>query len=212
VLGYTRFCDLTIRLNSNVLIPRPETEEMIYMIRDKLSFSPHRILDIGTGSGCIALVMKKLFPEAETVGLDVNRAALEVATVNGRENNLRVQWKEGNILDRSECDHSMPYDLIISNPPYVLESERQEMEPNVLDFEPAEALFVRDQDPLLYYRAISEFSRVFLEEDGVLWVEINERLGEKTSVVFRKGGFEAVTIHEDIHGKERFIEARRQVP
>jgi release factor glutamine methyltransferase len=209
ILGYTHFCDLKICVNQNVLIPRPETEEMVFRIIEQISKLPRRILDVGTGSGCIALAMKHRFPEAEVCGIDESRAALELAAANGKMNGLEVTWNEENILDRTSWRNPEGFDLIISNPPYVLKSEQSGMHSNVLNFEPGSALFVEDHDPLIFYRAIAEYGRNYLNKHGTLVVEINERFGPGTARIFEVSGFQNVTILKDLHEKERYIEVTR---
>jgi len=209
ILGYTYFCDLKITLNKSVLIPRPETEEMVYKIIIHCFRPPIHILDIGTGSGCIALALKDRFKEATIYGLDVSRKALEVASKNGVMNGLDVNWIEKDIVREATLNGENGFDLIVSNPPYVLNSERAIMNDNVLDYEPVDALFVEDSDPLVFYRTIASFSKKQLNKKGTVWVEINERLGTETASLFEKAGFQHVTILKDIHEKERFIRAEK---
>ena len=203
---------MNIMVNENVLIPRPETEELVYKIVGRLPFQPTRILDVGTGSGCIALAMKQHYPKATVTGLDISRAALDTATENGRIHDLEISWLEGDILDASCLDLGSEFDLVISNPPYVLRSEKSTMHPNVIDFEPGSALFVEDQDPLIFYEAIAVACNKYLARKGSLWLEINERFGSETAMKLKSAGFRHLTIFKDIHEKERFIEASRQHP
>ena len=209
ILGLTRFCELTIKVNENVLIPRPETEEMVCRIIENRGGAPSRILDLGTGSGCIALALKKHFQHATVAGLEWSKPALDLARQNGEHNELEVEWIHGNMLDPSTMDRFMEYDLVVSNPPYVLTEEKAQMERNVLDFEPANALFVENNDPLKYYRAIAACSTQILSAGGTLWIEINERFGADTSHLLAEAGLKSITIHKDIHEKERFIQARK---
>ncbi|MCK5137200.1 MAG: peptide chain release factor N(5)-glutamine methyltransferase [Bacteroidales bacterium] len=209
ILGYTYFCDLKIGVNENVLIPRPETEEMVYKIFNRYPHYPGRIMDLGTGSGCIALALKHRFPEAMVSGLDLSMDALELAAENSRNNRLDVNWMEGNILKGASWKGEDGFDLIVSNPPYVLNSERSMMDANVLEFEPQQALFVDDHDPLVFYDEIAAFCRKFLNDGGSLWVEINERFGTETALLFEKAGLINIAILKDIHEKERFIKANR---
>jgi release factor glutamine methyltransferase len=209
ILGYAQFCDLSIRVNANALIPRPETEEMVYRITEKIQKSPSRILDLGTGSGCIALALKKHFREATVVGLELSGPALDLARKNGLLNELEVEWIAGDMLAPEFPAEHANYDLVVSNPPYVLEKEKEDMDRNVLDFEPQAALFVEDQDPLKFYRAIAAGSEKLLSKGGALWVEINERFGAEVSTLFEKTGLTGITVYKDIHEKERFIEARK---
>jgi len=208
ILGYTYFDDLKILVDERVLIPRPETEEMLFHMKSDFA-TGDRLLDLGTGSGNIALALKKRFPETHVTGLDVSRSALEVAEENGRLNNLDVAWVWENILDPELLKKEDPFNLVVCNPPYVLKSEKEMMKTNVLEFEPGSALFVNDSDPLLYYRSIATFCVDHLKEGGMFWVEINERFGKETARLFNKKGFEHVAILRDIHGKERFINGRK---
>jgi len=209
ILGYTYFCDLRIIVNENVLIPRPETEEMVFKIIQHYHEPPKSILDIGTGSGCIALALKHRFTEATITGLDVSPKALDVAAENGRNNSHEVNWIEGDILHETHWSYENGFDLIVSNPPYVRNSERAIMDANVLDYEPGNALFVDDTDPLVFYKKIASLGANHLNDHGILWVEINEQMGGKTAALFKKAGFQKVTIVKDIHEKERFIRANK---
>lgn len=209
ILGYTVFCDLKIRVNENVLIPRPETEEMVYRITRDQSMTPAKVIDVGTGSGNIALALKSHFRDARVTGLEVSSAALEMARLNGRENGLEVNWVSASILEPDSFPREGPYDMVVSNPPYVLQSEKEQMAQNVSGFEPHTALFVPDAHPLKYYSAVSDFCRNHLSHNGKLWLEINERLGTETAKLLAENGFKGITIHRDIHDKERFIEASK---
>jgi len=209
ILGQTHFCDLSINVDKGVLIPRPETEEMVEHIKANTADPIHRIIDLGTGSGCIALALKKYFPDAEVWGVDISRKALRVAKENGRKNNLEINWDELDLLNPYAVKESLRYDLVVSNPPYVRNSEREMMASNVLDFEPESALFVEDNDPLIFYRAIASFCTRHLADRGEIWVEINEQLGSETAKLFKKEGFTRVHILKDIHEKERFINVGR---
>lgn len=210
ILGHTLFCDLKILVNENVLIPRPETEEMIYKIFDSNTAAPKAILDIGTGSGCMALALKHKYPSSSVFGLDISREALKLAAENSRLTQLDIELLEGDILRGTPADMNTGFDLIVSNPPYVLKSERAQMEANVLNFEPASALFVEDQNPLLFYNAIARFCRDRLNPGGVLWVEINEQFGSELVSILEDYPMEKIILHKDIHEKERFIEARKR--
>jgi release factor glutamine methyltransferase len=209
ILGQTQFCELEIKVNEGVLIPRPETEALAYMIRTESSQIFSRIIDLGTGSGCLALALKDFFPEAVVTGLDVSNSALQVAEQNGQLNNLEVQWMEGDLLSAYPLPAEDLFDLVVSNPPYVLESEKMYMENHVLEHEPGSALFVKDENPLLFYHAILNFCNLHLAQGGHLWLEINERFGKETSALFENAGYEAVHIRKDIHDKERYLHARK---
>jgi release factor glutamine methyltransferase len=209
ILGYTYFLDMKISLNDHVLIPRPETEEMVYRIRKSQEIDPGRILDLGAGSGCIALALKKCYPNSYVAGVENSKDALKVAMQNSRFHRLHIDWIVADMLKGSTVNFPGQLDLMVSNPPYVRESERFRMRSNVLDFEPHEALFVSDDDPLIFYSAIISIAEEALSSNGVIWVEINENLGNETSRIFESAGFRQVTVIQDIHGKERFIRAAR---
>jgi release factor glutamine methyltransferase len=209
VLGSTEFCNLSIRVNKHVLIPRPETEEMVELIKSSTREPLKRIIDLGTGSGCIALALKHHFPEAEVWGVDKSREALLVAGENGRNNKLHVIWDYQDLLNIDPLDHWEAFDLVVSNPPYVLNKERISMARHVLDFEPPSALFVQDHEPLIFYQAITDFCKKYLAEEGEIWVEINESYGRETAMLFEQEGFKKVKLLKDIHNKERFIHACR---
>ena len=182
---------------------------------EETNSSPDRIIDMGTGSGCIALALKKHFRDAAVYGLEISSTALEMARHNGRNNNIEVEWIKGDMQDTGTPEQlnpfgpAGPFGLVVSNPPYVLMEEKEHMGKNVLDFEPALALFVSNEDPLIYYRAIATFSKEHLAQGGKLWVEINERFGNETAQLLKQYGFSGINIHKDIHEKERFIEAGR---
>ena len=209
VLGQTDFCDLKIKVDKRVLIPRPETEEMVEHIKARSRDGVHRIIDLGTGSGCIALALKKHFTEAEVWGADLSKEALAMAGENGRENSLQVSWIKYDLLNPHTLEESLRFDLVVSNPPYVRDSEREMMASNVLDFEPESALFVEDKDPLIFYRAIAAFCKSFLTDRGEIWVEINEQFGKECARIFEMEGFSKVRILKDIHEKDRYINAGR---
>jgi release factor glutamine methyltransferase len=209
ILGYTYFCDLKLEVDKQVLIPRPETEEMVEHIKVRTKDPFHRIIDLGTGSGCIALALKQYFPDAEVWGVDKSQEALSVAGVNGRKNKLHVNWGELDLLNQQPMEQSVQFDLVVSNPPYVMNRERKLMAHNVTAFEPESALFVDDNDPLIFYRAIASFCSRHLADGGKIWVEINEQFGKECAKVFEEGGLSSVQIHKDIHEKDRYINARR---
>jgi len=209
ILGTTEFCELPVKVDKNVLIPRPETEEMVEHIKTVTKEPPQRIMDLGTGSGCIALALKKYYPHAEVWGVDISREALLVAGENGRTNKLHVNWGYMDLLNTHPLDQWEAFNLVVSNPPYVKNSERKTMAPHVLDFEPESALFVEDDDPLVFYRAIADFCSLHLAIGGEVWVEINETLGMESARLFENEGFSKVRILRDIHEKNRYVHARR---
>ena len=209
VLGQTNFCDMNIKVDKRVLIPRPETEEMVEHIIARTKKPIQKIIDLGTGSGCIALALKKYFPDTEVWGADKSQEALAVAGENGRENSLQVSWIKMDLLNPHTLEESLRFDLVVSNPPYVMNSEREMMASNVLDFEPESALFVEDKDPLIFYRAIAAFCKIYLADKGEIWVEINEQFGKECAKLFEKEGFSKVRVIKDIHEKDRYINADR---
>jgi release factor glutamine methyltransferase len=192
ILGQTQFCNIKVAVDESVLIPRQETEDLVHMILSGDSQNFRQIIDLGTGSGCIALALKHYFPQARISGLDVSKEALALAEQNGRLNNLEVLWVEGDLFNNSVLsEHGEPddgFDLVVSNPPYVLESEKELMKDHVLQHEPGKALFVKDENPLLYYRAILKFCNLHLVAGGQMWVEINERFGKETAALFENAG------------------------
>ena len=210
VTGMARFDDLLIKVSPAVLIPRPETEEMVQKICASLPKEKSlRIWDIGTGSGCIAIALAKHFNNAEVIGFDVSEAALQIAKENAENNGVKVTFVQDDVLHPKSDYFSQPVDLVVSNPPYVCDSERSAMEKNVLDWEPENALFVPDADPLLFYRQILKLSKDQLNPDGQVWFEINERMGEDMVRVCREMGFSEAEIMLDFADKPRFCMARQ---
>ena len=207
ILGKADFCGMTLAVNENVLIPRPETEGLVELAKSRLQ-SPQRILDLCTGSGCIAIALAKVFPNAEITAVDISEKALEVARQNAWNQEVEIEFLQADVLNDS-LDQLPEYDLIVSNPPYVRELEKSEMQPNVLDYEPHLALFVPDNDPLLFYRRIAEIAHKHLVTNGLLIAEINENLGEETAELFCTNGFET-SLHNDFKGKTRFAAGRRE--
>ncbi len=205
IIGYTDFCGCRIAVSPDVLIPRPETEEMVEWIVGSGQWVVGSILDLCTGSGCIAIALKKAFPQTEVTAVDVSSKALEMARQNAKNNGAEVHFVEGDVLDGVNGFNGS-YGLIVSNPPYVLDSERAQMQPNVLDYDPALALFVPDDAPLRFYKAIAAIAKEHLAADGLLVVEINEALADETAALFRACGF-SPTIHDDFRGKHRWIAA-----
>jgi release factor glutamine methyltransferase len=208
VLGETSFYDCRIKITPGILIPRPETEELVdRIIRDNYGFSGN-ILDIGTGSGCIAIALARNLPLSRVTGIDISQVALDKASENASLNNVDVRFLKADILKPSH--HEIPATgIIVSNPPYIRESEKRVMHSNVLDFEPHEALFVPDNDPLLYYRAILKAANEILEPPGRIYFEINEAMGKE--IVSLMGSFDcnAVEIIKDLNGKDRIAKATK---
>lgn len=207
VLGYTHFLDLKIKVSPSVLIPRPETEELAFLINQKLAGKVGlRALDIGTGSGCLALALAKGLSNAKVEAWDISQDALELARENARFNNLNVEFIYHNMLQEVATEGG--WDVIASNPPYIADSEKREMESNVLDFEPHLALFVPDSDPLIFYRKIVEFAKGALNNGGHIFLEINQSLGQPTLALYKEAGFEAKLL-KDMSGNDRFIIATK---
>ena len=209
IIGWTEFCGCHIEVTEDTLIPRPETEEIVNWTLDLLSKSKihnlkFKALDLCTGSGCIAIALAKHLPKAEVWAIDISEKALAVAKRNAQTNNVKVNFLQADILRSPFSVPRSPFSLIISNPPYVMDKERAVMQPNVLDWEPAQALFVPDSDPLLFYRSIADIAANHLAPDGTLVLEINEQLGQETLLLFEKKGFSG-TIHNDFRGKPRML-------
>jgi release factor glutamine methyltransferase len=211
ILGETSFCGLMFSVNSKVLIPRPETEELVARIVGDHTGKKVRILDVGTGSGCIAVALAHALPGSDVTAVDVSAGALQVAAVNARRNKVAVSFIRTDVLSlqQAEQDITGRFDLIVSNPPYVRESEKAGMEKNVLLYEPPQALFVADNDPLLFYRAIARLSEKKLKEGGYLYFEINSQLGKETTDALKKEGYENVELIRDLSGKDRIIKAEK---
>ena len=205
VTGMARFNDLLLKVSPAVLIPRPETEELVQKIGTGLpKDKPIRIWDIGTGSGCIAIALAKQFPNAEVIAFDVSEEALQLAKENAESNGVKVTFVHDDVMHPQSDYLNQPVDVVVSNPPYVCDSERAAMEANVLDWEPENALFVPDDDPLLFYRQILRLAKNQLTPDGQVWFEINERMGEDMVRVCHEMGFSDVGILLDFAEKPRF--------
>ncbi|TWO30886.1 peptide chain release factor N(5)-glutamine methyltransferase [Seonamhaeicola sediminis] len=210
ILGETEFYGIPFKVNRHVLIPRPETEELVDWIIDefKNQSSELKVLDIGTGSGCIAISLSKNLPNTKVYALDVSKEALIVAKHNAELNKVEVEFIEDSILNPSDAELvsvSQKFDIIVSNPPYVRMKEKQLMKGNVLDNEPHLALFVEDNNPLLFYRAICEVAQKNLKDRGVLYCEINEYLGKDMLQLLKDYNFKRVELKQDIFNKDRMI-------
>ncbi|WP_299440496.1 peptide chain release factor N(5)-glutamine methyltransferase [uncultured Aquimarina sp.] len=209
ITGDTEFYGLSFKVNQNVLIPRPETEELVdWIIKDyqrKEGGRKIKVLDIGTGSGCIAISLAKNLPEIDMYAIDVSKEALEVAKENAKHNKVAVTFMCADILQLDALKNS--FDIIISNPPYVRELEKQEIHANVLENEPHLALFVSDQDPLIFYRKITRLAKKSLLADGLLYFEINQYLGTETKEMIKKLGFNSVSLRKDLYNNDRMIKA-----
>ena len=208
ILGETTFLDLFFSVTPDVLIPRSETEELVAMIIELHRNETPEILDIGAGSGCIAVSLAKKIPGAKVYAIDISESALQVAKKNSTANDVEVTFLQHDIFAPLPSAPQLPvrFDLIVSNPPYVMEKERDAMLPNVLNFEPPEALFVSNEDPLFFYRRIAEVALQRLAFGGVVYLEINALLGRETAELFNGKGV-ATQLIPDIHKRERFIKA-----
>ncbi|WP_026727954.1 peptide chain release factor N(5)-glutamine methyltransferase [Flavobacterium denitrificans] len=205
LLGKTSFYGLDFEVNENVLIPRPETEELVEWIinENKGNSKEIKILDIGTGSGCIAISLAKNLPNAKVYAIDVSKKALDTAKRNAINNNVEVTFMLKNILELERLKSD--YDIIVSNPPYVRNLEKAEIKKNVLDFEPHLALFVDDNDALIFYRKIAELAQKSLLENGQLYFEINQYLGKETKEMLEKMNFINIELRKDIYDNDRMI-------
>ncbi len=206
LLGMADFYDLQFKVNRHVLIPRSETEELLQLIINENKRKNLQVLDIGTGSACIAIVLAKHLRNAKICGLDVSEKALKLAMENVALHHAEVQLYCKDILHWERFKWAS-YDIIVSNPPYVTEAEKDKMANHVLCFEPHVALFVSNHDPLLFYRRILEFACVYLKKDGRIYFEINENLGKPMKKLFQGKPFAEVMLRKDIHGKNRMISA-----
>ncbi len=237
VLGEADFCGLTLKVKPGVLIPRPETEELVAWVVENVNantnllpltsnLSPLKLLDIGTGSGCIAVALAKKLKEAEVEAWDVSDDALEIARENAKRNGVQVKTSKVDVLDINANSNSQlstvnfqlstltshlspltSYNIIVSNPPYICEEEKAEMERNVLEHEPELALFVPDDDPLLFYRRIAELGLSLLKENGLLFFEINRRFGEEVVKMLQGKGYREVELRQDMFGNDRMVKA-----
>ncbi|WP_298533485.1 peptide chain release factor N(5)-glutamine methyltransferase [uncultured Algibacter sp.] len=205
IIGETEFYGLNFKVNKHVLIPRPETEELVtWVLKHANSKKEIRILDIGTGSGSIAVSLSKHLPRAHVYALDVSVEALNMAKQNAALNIVDVEFIEVDIL-KTKSIENLKFDIIVSNPPYVREQEKELMKPNVLENEPHLALFVKDNNALQFYKAIIDFSKESLSKDGILFFEINEYLGKEMIGLLKENNFSKLELKQDIFRKDRMI-------
>ena len=219
VLGQAEFCGRTFLVNEHVLIPRPETEELVQLIANSQKLSQRHtleerkanILDIGTGSGCIAITLAAMNPEAEVTAWDISAEALKVARENALLNHVEVAFQQVDVLNLPSNIGHQPsvFDIIVSNPPYIINKEREKMEANVLDYEPHLALFVPDDDPLLFYRAIAKYGLTALKPSAWLYFEINPLFANDLRQMLASMSYHDIAIKEDAFGKQRMIRAQR---
>jgi release factor glutamine methyltransferase len=221
ILGETTFYGLSFLVNENTLIPRPETEELVELIIESTNYELRntklKVLDIGTGSGCIAISLAKYLPTSEVYAIDVSEKALAVAKKNSELNDVKVNYINVDVLKIDDLKelvtHNLQlatqFDIIVSNPPYVRNLEKDEIKPNVLEYEPHLALFVDDIDPLLFYRKIVELAIKNLNPNGKLYFEINQYLGKETIKLLEDFGFRNVELKKDIYGNDRIISCEK---
>ncbi|MEF8811883.1 MAG: peptide chain release factor N(5)-glutamine methyltransferase, partial [Bacteroidales bacterium] len=207
ILGETEFYNITLKIEPHILIPRQETEELVDWVLKDVASEKKNILDIGTGSGCIAIALAKNLPGSIVTAVDYKPEILDAAKENALLNGVHIRFILADILQ----DDLPPgqYDLIVSNPPYVRNSEKKFMSQNVLNYEPSEALFVEDEDPLIFYRKIIHLAGKHLVDNGFLYFEINEYLGEETVRLLEKHGFNEICLKKDLNNKNRMIKAQK---
>lgn len=212
LLGTSNFYGLDFKVNPHTLIPRPETEELVdWMLKDIANINPSvsdlKILDIGSGSGCIPITLAKHLPLAKIVSMDVSESALEVAQQNAVSNGVAVDFILQNILELDRFPNA--FDIMVSNPPYVRNSEKKDMKTNVLKYEPSLALFVSDEDPLIFYRKIAVLAYQNLNKNGFLYFEINQYLAQETYDLLEKVGFKNIELKNDFRGNPRMMRAKK---
>lgn len=207
IRGFADFCGRQFKVAPGVLIPRPETAELVELVVKENPDARH-LLDIGTGSGCIAISLDKSLPETKVEAWDVSEEALAIARENNEKLNARVSFRQTDVL-ADELESETSFDVIVSNPPYVTEAEKQEMDANVLDWEPELALFVPNEDPMRFYRRIAQLGRELLVEGGNIYFEINQAYGRETTHILEMNQYHDVRVIRDIFGKERIVTAKR---
>lgn len=212
VLGSTIFFGCEILVNKNVLIPRPETEELVEWILKDINNKNQKlqIIDLCSGSGCISIALAKNLPKSQIDGIDVSEKALELSQKNSVLNKVSVNYIQTNLLDSEKINTNKKYDIIVSNPPYIKKSEKRDMDERVYKFEPNEALFVTDENPLIFYKEIIKFSMMNLNEKGKIYIEINQNLSEETQELFLKY-FTFVELKKDLSGNYRMIKAESAI-
>ena len=213
VLGQAWFAGMCLAVNEHTLIPRPETEELVnlcasWAATNKIQIAPLQILEVGTGSGCIAIALQQKMPAAIITAIDISAEAIEVATINAAKYNAPIQFKTFDFLNEARWPEMGNYDIIISNPPYIADIEKESMAGHVLNFEPHTALFVRDNDPLIFYSALANFGNKYLHKDGALFVEINQALGIQTQDVFEQKNYTTL-LKKDLFDNDRMIVATK---
>lgn len=213
VLGQAWFAGLCLQVNEHTLIPRPETEELVnlcanWAAANQMQQAPLKIVEVGTGSGCIAIALQKKLPSSQITAVDISTEALNVASANAIANNTSITFKSLDFLVESNWPELGSFDIIISNPPYIADIEKESMAGHVLNFEPHTALFVRDNDPLIFYNALANFGNKYLHKDGAVFVEINQALGIQTQDVFEQNNYTTV-LKKDLFENDRMIVATK---
>jgi len=214
ITGVVEFHNLSLEVTPDVLIPRPETEELVQLIADNETDNGLIVLDIGTGSGCIAIGLSSLLNKANVYATDVSDSAISLAKRNSTLNNQKVDFSVHDILNNKESINDndgkqILFDVIVSNPPYVTHEDKEKMHANVIDYEPHNALFVPENSPLLFYQAILEFSESYLKQSGRVYFEINERLGDELLLLLEYNNYSNIVILKDLQKKDRFITAMK---
>ncbi|SKB89851.1 release factor glutamine methyltransferase [Parapedobacter luteus] len=211
ILGYAWFMGMRLAVNESVLIPRPETEELVHLIisgHQAAGSMPRRIIDIGTGSGCISIALKKAFPDSSVYALDISAAALRVAKQNADAQSAAINFINADVLEWDVIfQEGQVFDIVVSNPPYITANEQHDMHPNVLSHEPHQALFVDTSTPLLFYEHIAAFAQKHLHPNGDLYFEINRSYGQAVCDLLYKKGFQHVSLHQDMQQADRMIHA-----
>ncbi|TNE81956.1 MAG: peptide chain release factor N(5)-glutamine methyltransferase [Bacteroidetes bacterium] len=210
ILGHAWFMGEKYQVGPGVLIPRPETEELVdWISKSYQNQTPKRIIDIGTGSGCLAIALSNVFPQAEVWGVDISADALRIAQKNTEQLHSNAQFKQVDILDSDQWDALGQFDLVVSNPPYITEAEKLAMHQNVMQHEPHTALFVSDADPLLFYRSIARFGLQAMQPGGQLFYEINANFGQEMLSLMASLNYSSLELRNDMQGKERMLRAHR---
>lgn len=209
ILGRTYFYNSYIQVNENVLIPRPETEELVEIVLKDNTFDKANLIDVCTGSGCIAISIAKE-RNWQIYAVDISPQSIEIAQKNAISNNVQIYFEQLDFLNTGNWKtfENQKFDIIVSNPPYVLNSQKNQIQKNVLDYEPHMALFVEDNQPLVFYTALASFAKKFLNKNGVVYAEINENFGNQTANLFKSLGFSNTEVLKDFRQKQRFIRAR----
>jgi len=207
ILGETEFFDLAFNVNKAVLIPRQETEELVHWIVTDNTNKGNKVLDIGTGSGCIAVSLAKNLDSSEVYAIDISAEALKTASINAKQNKVSVNFIKADILKTDLSYLPNEIDILVSNPPYVTHSEKTLMQPNVLNYEPDLALFVSDNDPLIYYKKLAELGQKILNKNGRIYFEINEAFGNQIKEMLLFKNYREIEIKQDLNGKDRMAKA-----